>query len=208
MGTTEVRPATPEDIPAMAGVISRAFSNDPPMSWVFRDENTRVERLEVLFAAALRELFVPNGHAFTTADLAGVALWEAPGEWRTPEEVTERIAGAVAEAFLPEELDRFLTFIGTLEDRHPDEPEHWYLAVLAADLDRQGQGIGSACMAPMLERIRDEGAAAYLESSNVRNVPLYERHGFRVTDVVDLPDDGPPVYLMWREPATATGSTG
>lgn len=204
MGTFDVRPATADDIPELAGAIARAFSNDPPMSWVFRDEGTRVQRLEALFGAALRELFVPNGHAFTTADLRGAALWEAPGEWRTPDEVTERIAGSVAGVFLPEELDRFLTYIGTLEDRHPDEPEHWYLAVLAVDLDRQGQGIGSACMGPMLERIRAEGAAAYLESSNERNVPLYERHGFRVTDVVDLPDDGPPVYLMWREPTAGT----
>lgn len=205
MGTIDVRPAAVDDIPEMAAVIARAFSNDPPMSWVFRDEGTRSARLELLFGTALRELFVPNGHAFTTTDIAGVALWEAPGEWRTPDEVTERIAGAVAEQFLPEELDRFLTFLGMLEDRHPDEPEHWYLAVLAADLDRQGRGIGSACMGPMLERIRAEGRPAYLESSNERNVPLYERHGFRVTSVVDLPDDGPPVFLMWREatePAT------
>lgn len=208
MTTSEVRPATTDDVLAMAGAIARAFSNDPPMSWVFRDDATRIERLEVLFGAALRELFVPNGHAFTTADVAGVALWEAPGQWRTPEDVTERIAGSVAEVFLPEELDRFLTYIGTLEDRHPAEPEHWYLAVLAVDLERQGQGIGSACMAPMLEHIRREGAAAYLESSNSRNVPLYERHGFRVTDVVDLPEEGPPVYLMWREPTPVVDPWG
>lgn len=203
MNPIDVRVATDDDIPAMAGVLSRAFSADPPMSWVFRDPATRVERLESLFSAALRELFVPTGFAFTTADHAGVALWEAPGRWRTPDDVNERLGAALASAALPEELDRFLTFLGTIEDRHPDEPEHWYLAVLAADLDRQGRGIGSACMAPMLERIGAERAPAYLESSNVRNVPLYERHGFRVTDVVDLPDDGPPVYLMWRDATPA-----
>lgn len=199
MGTTEVRPATEDDIPALAAVCSRAFSNDPPMSWVFRDDATRVTRLEVLFAGGLREIFIPAGHAFTTTDLAGVALWEPPGQWRTPDEVTERLAGALAEELLPEELDRLLTFLGTMQDHHPDEPEHWYLAVLAADLERQGQGIGSACMAPMLERIAGDGTPAYLESSNERNVPLYERHGFRVTGVVDLPDGGPPLFLMWRE---------
>jgi GNAT superfamily N-acetyltransferase len=87
-----------------------------------------------------------------------------------------------------------------MEDRHPDEPEHWYLEVLAADLDRQGRGIGSACMRPLLDRADAEGTPCYLESSNEKNVPLYERNGFRVTDVVDLPDDGPALFLMWRDP--------
>ena len=71
---------------------------------------------------------------------------------------------------------------------------------LAADLDRQGQGIGSACMRPILERADAEAMPCYLESSCERNVPLYERNGFRVTEVVDLPDDGPAIWLMWRAP--------
>lgn len=199
----DVRPATEEDVPTLADVISRAFTNDPPMSWVFRDPETRVDRLRVLFSGALTELFLPAGHLWTTTEVAGAAVWQPPGQWRTSDEEVERLTPPLAEAFLPEELDRFLTFIGMIEDRHPDDPEHWYLEVLAADLDRQGQGIGSACMRPVLDRADAEGLPAYLESSNLRNVPLYERHGFRVTDTVDLPD-GPSLWLMWREPATTT----
>jgi ribosomal protein S18 acetylase RimI-like enzyme len=196
----DVRPATEDDLPALAGVLSRAFSNDPPMSWVFRDEATRVERLRVLFAGALEELFLPAGHLWTTNEVAGAAVWQPPGQWRAPDDVIERLMPKQAAAFSPEELDRFLTYMGMIEDRHPDDRDHWYLEVLAADLDRQGRGIGSACARPILERADAEGMPAYLESSNVKNVPLYERHGFRVTDVVDLPD-GPSLWLMWRDPA-------
>ncbi len=197
--TIEVRRATVEDIPALAGVLSRAFSTDPPMSWVFRDDSTRVERLETLFGLAVTEIFLPKGHSYTTADLAGVALWDPPGDWRTPDEVVERMAPVMGESFLAEEIDRLLTFLGMMEDVHPDDPEHWYLGILGADLDRQGQGIGSACMQPKLAEIDASGEPAYLESSNEKNVPLYERHGFRVVDVIDLPDDGPAVWRMWRE---------
>jgi ribosomal protein S18 acetylase RimI-like enzyme len=41
---------------------------------------------------------------------------------------------------------------------------------------------------------------AYLESSNERNVPLYERLGFEVRERYVLPS-GPPVWLMWRPAA-------
>lgn len=198
--TIEVRPATTDDIPQLADVLSRAFTTDPPMSWVFRDEATRPDRLRALFTGALAEIFLPAGHLWTTGDVAGAAVWQPPGSWRTPDEVSERMAPAMGE-FLPEELDRFLTFMGMIEDKHPDDPKHFYLEVLAADRERQGQGIGSACMRPVLDEADAAGFPAYLESSNLKNVPLYERHGFRVTDVVDLPE-GPSLWLMWREPRT------
>src|SRR5687768_10336382 len=122
MSPVEVRPATEDDLPALTGVLSRAFSNDPPMSWAFRDETTRSDRLATLFGGALREIFFPAGHLWTTTDLAGAAVWQPPGQWRTPDDVVERLTPPLAEAFLPEELDRFLTFLGMMEDKHPDVP--------------------------------------------------------------------------------------
>jgi hypothetical protein len=46
-----------------------------------------------------------------------------------------------------------------------------------------------------------EGTPAYLEASSARNRALYERHGFEVTEELSLPKGGPPIWLMWREPA-------
>ena len=44
-----------------------------------------------------------------------------------------------------------------------------------------------------------EGAMAYLESSNPRNVPFYLRHGFEVKHVVQT-GSSPTFTLMAREP--------
>lgn len=50
-----------------------------------------------------------------------------------------------------------------------------------------------------LERECDErGVAAYLESSNPRNEPLYARYGFESRPAIALPDGGPRVTPMWR----------
>ncbi|MGH7928642.1 MAG: GNAT family N-acetyltransferase, partial [Candidatus Binatia bacterium] len=45
---------------------------------------------------------------------------------------------------------------------------------------QQGKGLGSALMRHALARCDGEGKAAFLESSNPKNVSLYERHGFEV----------------------------
>jgi ribosomal protein S18 acetylase RimI-like enzyme len=62
---------------------------------------------------------------------------------------------------------------------------------------RQGRGLGSALLKAGLARCDAEGAAAYLESSNPKNVPLYERHGFEVIGLVQ-PADFPPLIPMLR----------
>ena len=55
-------------------------------------------------------------------------------------------------------------------------------------------------MRPVLEECDRDGIPAYLESSKERNVPLYERNGFRVQRTVDVPSGGPRIWLMWRDP--------
>ena len=60
---------------------------------------------------------------------------------------------------------------------------------------------GAAGSEPPMPRCDAEGLPAYLESSKERNVPYYERFGFRVTRELAMPGRGcPPVWLMWRDP--------
>jgi GNAT superfamily N-acetyltransferase len=92
-----------------------------------------------------------------------------------------------------------LRILNTVEQMHPHEP-HWYLATLGTAVEWQGKGVGSALMRPVLEHCDAEGLPCYLESSKGRNVPFYERHGFSVVQEVALPNGGPPIWTMWREP--------
>lgn len=79
---------------------------------------------------------------------------------------------------------------------HPEEP-HWYLAMIGVDPSRQGRGLGSALLKAALRVVDEAGAPAYLESSNPRNTPLYERFGFQVMGKV-APGDFPGLEPMWR----------
>jgi len=86
--------------------------------------------------------------------------------------------------------------------KHPRSPSHWYLYAIGTSSSSQGRGVGSALLRDMLDRIDEERLPAYLESSNIRNVPLYERHGFNVVEEIRLPGGGPAMWRMWREPGS------
>lgn len=187
-------PADPSRRAAHAGVLAAAFADDPVLSWVFRNPATRLRYGRGFFDHTLRRL-APDGLTWTTADEAGVSVWAAPGHWRVSALESLRmwrlLPGMVPHA------PRTLLALAGVEARHPHS-DHAYLAAVGVAPGRQGEGLGSTLIAPGLAWADERGLPAYLESSNPRNVPLYERHGFRVTSVLRLPS-GPPVSLMWRD---------
>jgi len=52
-----------------------------------------------------------------------------------------------------------------------------------------------------LNLARADDAGAFLETGTPRNVPYYERFGFRIVDDTDAPDGGPHIWFMRFDPA-------
>jgi ribosomal protein S18 acetylase RimI-like enzyme len=82
---------------------------------------------------------------------------------------------------------------------HRPREHHWYLNTLSVDPAAQRRGIGSALIAPGLERADSEGLGSYLETQRRANIPFYRRFGFEEVGEISLPDS-PPMWLMWRPP--------
>ena len=51
-----------------------------------------------------------------------------------------------------------------------------------------------------IEKVHPKEEHYYLESSNVRNVPFYARHGFETTGEIVCGKGAPTVTAMWRDP--------
>jgi len=79
---------------------------------------------------------------------------------------------------------------------HPAE-EHWFLPTIGVDPIAQGRGLGSVLLSRSLERCDREHRIAYLESTNPRNVPFCQRHGFDVIGEIQA-GSSPVVTPMLR----------
>ena len=193
-----VRKARMEDVPRLADALARAFDGDPPMRWFLPDPETRVERARRLFDVMLRRVHIARDHCYTTEELSGGALWVPPGTWRLS--VVDQVA------LLPGMLRVFGRGLGraqrgltVMESGHP-RAVHYYLDSLGVEPRWQGRGLGSALMRPVLERCDAERMPAYLNAGSPGSRDLYLRHGFHVTEEFRLPDGGPPLWRMWRDP--------
>jgi ribosomal protein S18 acetylase RimI-like enzyme len=202
------RRATPEDVPALAGMLTRAFLDDPVAIWSCRPERLRPRVLERFQATRLRHLLAEQ-EVWTTPELSSAALWAPPKRWRTTVRQDLEIARSALHPRLLTRLPLLARGFLGMERKHPHHPPHWYLAVLGTEPAAQGQGLGSAVLGPVLEQCDADGVGAYLESSKERNIAFYARHGFRVTAELRLPL-GPRIWAMWREargaPASAVAS--
>jgi ribosomal protein S18 acetylase RimI-like enzyme len=193
-----VRKVRADELRSVAVSLSLAFYDDPPTRWVFPDDQRRKILLERVFKFYMQKLWFRHGECLTTDDYSGAALWLPPGgsEVGPVQQILLLPGMAMRVGF---SLGRLLHAMETLESNHPKE-HHFYLPFAGVVPERQGKGIGSTLLTPVLERCDRERLPAYLEASSPLNRRLYERIGFRVTEEFSFADDAPPLWRMWREP--------
>ncbi len=185
----------------LSRTMSRAFYDDPVMAWMLPKDETRTAHLYRLFATMTRHHNLGGGGvevACDGPDIGGAALWDPPNRWRP----ARRAGLATMPAFLRvfgfrAAAARALQDI--MKKAHPEEP-HWYLFAIGSDPTVRGQGFGQVLMRSRLDRCDAEYCPAYLESTKPENVPYYERFGFTVTRELKLPNGGPTLWAMWRDP--------
>jgi len=183
-------------------VLARAFHDDPYWSWVLPGQSKRAQVLPWFMEVWVRYCH-KYGQVHTTADnVAGVAAWMPPGNF--PGSLVRLTLMGMILAPLKFGLaafGRLMSSTNYVERLHKrDVPlRHWYLPTLGVDPPRQGQGVGSALIQPVLSRADAEGLLCYLETETAGNVAFYERHGFEVVVEDDLPRGGPHIWTMKRQ---------
>lgn len=194
--STDVRPVVSSyDIRAEAAtsVVTLAFATDPVARWTYPDPDQYLEYFPRFIKAFAGRSF-EKGTAYLAPDFAGAALWLKPGV--SPNE--DELLGLVWESTSSEVQKDLFPMFEQMAAFHPKYP-HWYLPMIGVEPSRQGSGVGSALLQHSLANCDADGLPAYLESSNPKNIPLYERFGFEVIGTIRA-GDAPPMFPMLRKP--------
>jgi GNAT superfamily N-acetyltransferase len=198
-----VRKGISEDVVAMSRTLGRAFFEDPIMRWAIPNDARRETVLPDFFEL-FAKIFESHDESYITEDGAGAALWVPPGKQPIGEDQAEEFAERMEE-LAGVDAERLFEVSKIIDDHHP-QGSFYFLQFMGVEPGRQGHGIGSALMAPVLERCDREGMPAYLDATSERNRKLYERHGFEAgADYAPL--GCPPLYPMWRQPGSGRHAT-
>ena len=197
------RRAGPADVVAVTDTLALAFHGDPAWSWVFPDPDRRTDQLRAVWGLLVRAS-LGHGWVWTTPDAGSVTQWVPPG-------VAELDAAGEAELvdlmgrLLGRDVWRAEALFERFGAAHPTGPDHYYLSLFGTHPDARGRGLGMGLLAANLALVDAAAAPAFLESTNPANLDRYRSVGFVDRDRFTLPDGGPEVTTMWREPVSPRG---
>jgi ribosomal protein S18 acetylase RimI-like enzyme len=201
-------------------LLARAFHEEPLMVHYLPQPSVRLQALPIFMLITLR-YSLANGEVWTTPAHDGVACWLPPGKtemggWGL---IRASLGAFPLRLLLPvlpgggpdgleavslrrkwqflKKLDRIEKELDRIHAGVAPGP-HWYLLTLGVEPARQGQGIGSRLIAPLLDRARSAGLPCYLETMTELDVAFYRKNGFQVASEVDLVPGSLHMWAMVR----------
>jgi ribosomal protein S18 acetylase RimI-like enzyme len=193
MTTPAIKTATVSDEAPAIAVVVLAFSADPAVRWTWPDPKQYLMHFPSFVRAFGGKAFAHDS-AYYVDGYAGAALWLPPAI-RPDEDAMMTLLQRTGSAQV--QKDGFAVF-EQMGRYHPREP-HWYLPFIGVDPFHQGKGYGAVLMQHALIPCDRDHTLAYLESSNPKNIPLYERHGFELLGTIQV-GTSPPIFPMLRTP--------
>lgn len=185
-----------------AAVLSRAFSRDPFMSYVFPNAQTREQKLAALFQPVIR-CSQRYGGVEITAGGEGVLGWLS-GE-HFPLGAMQLVTTGMISIPLRIGLPAFFRLQGHEEgcDRALAQraPEGFaYLWVVGVRPEAAGQGYGKQVIQSALTAMENRGhSSCLLRTDNENNVAIYKCLGFEPIHSAIVPKSNLPFWVLFRK---------
>ncbi len=192
MSPVVVRTLTADEQRSAIDTLVLAFAADPVARWSWASTDVYMPAFPELILAFGGGAFAHRG-AHATHDFGAVALWLPPGIHPDEDALSALSERTIGEPRLSEASKLFEEMAAC----HPVVP-HWYLPMFGTDPAHQGQGHGTALLAYALAECDRQKLPAYLESTNPRNLSLYQRHGFEAVRTIQV-GSSPPIVPMIRK---------
>jgi ribosomal protein S18 acetylase RimI-like enzyme len=202
--TVTVRALNRTDVTAAGALLSASHADYPAFRMEFPDPDLRRRVLLPFQTAAVRDV-VRHGKAvgaYLDDWLAGVALWQPPGQFPLSALRKARMTPALLSVAVaaPRAFPGFAASGAALAHAMPAAPV-WYLQALGVHPDAQRRGVGAALLAAGLAMVDTDNQLCHLHTSDPANVEYYRRWGFELTQPAFAAGSNGPTYYGMTRPA-------
>ena len=183
-----------QDKSLVVDLLSRSFDANKSVNYIIKQDSKRAQRLKSLMTYSFKVCY-HFGDVFLSDDKKGCALILFPDK----KKITFKTILWDIQLFI---LSVGISDIKKVMDReskiYKQYPEElmYYLWFIGVDPNEQNKGIGSKMLADVIIESTSINRPIYLETSNQKSIPWYEKFGFRIYNELDL---GYTLFLMKRE---------
>jgi len=186
------------DFPRAASLCAHAFFNDELDAFFFPNEKERLAKQKILYKYFLHKN--EKNIYINSPKIEGLMIAERPFAHENQLDLSDLFIGLPLFGFGLNTIKKMMHFqLNAISIRKElIKDPYWYLLLVAVSPENQGKGFASKLLKPMLFEAEKRKEPFFLETHNPRNLPIYEKLGFRVIDSRKIKDMPFSHYCMIR----------
>lgn len=179
-----MRQAKYEEKNLIVDILTQSFESNKSVNYIIPQDKKRIKRIRALmeYSFDVCSLF---GGVFISDDNKACALIVYPDKKKTTLKSILLDAKLIIQCVGFKNIKKTLSREALIQKIQPKEimTYLWFIGVVQAE---QHQGIGSRLLQEIIEHSNQKARPIYLETSTLKNLPWYNKFGFKVYSEQDL----------------------
>ena len=186
--------ATYKDKDRVVDILAESFDDNQSVNYIVKQDKKRNQRIRKLMAYSFDICYL-YGEVFLTNDKSGCALILFPDKKKNNLKSMLLDIKLIVSCIGISNIKKAMKRESKIKELQPKKLMY-YLWFIGVDSDKQNKGIGSALIKEVIEDAHSKQRPVYLETSTLKNIPWYEKFGFKIYNELNL---GYPLFFMKKE---------
>lgn len=173
-----------KDKELIVDILTNSFADNKSVNYIIKQDSRRMERIRNLMDYSFEVCYM-FGDVFLSDNRKGCALIVKPEKKKTTLKSilldTNLILKSTGLSNVKKAMDRE----GKIKKLQPQKPTY-YLWFIGVDPKEQNKGTGSTLLREVIKQGELKNRPVTLETSTLKNIPWYEKFGFKVYNELDL----------------------
>ncbi|MEO6328747.1 MAG: GNAT family N-acetyltransferase [Ginsengibacter sp.] len=175
-------------------ILANSFQDNKSVNYIIKQDNKRIDRIRHLMDYSF-EICYMFGDVLLSDDKAACALIVLPDKKKTNLKSVLLDIRLIFSCMGLSNVKKAMARESKIKKFHP-KVLMYYLWFIGVDPKEQNKGIGSMLLNDVLKQASLKNRFVYLETSTLKNIPWYEKFGFKIYTELDL---GYRLYFLKNE---------
>lgn len=165
-------------------ILTKSFEDNKSVNYIIKQDSKRIDRIRNLMDYSFEVCYM-FGDVFLSDDRTGCALIVKPEKKKTTLKSILLDIKLILKSTGVGNVKKAMDREGKIKKLQPQETTY-YLWFIGVDPKDQNKGTGSTLLRDVIKQGELKNRPVTLETSTLKNIPWYEKFGFKVYNELDL----------------------